>query len=146
MPINTPAQLKEYLESQGYAPKLSADSVFVPVGGSEAPYTAAFTFNKAGHLQITCQLAVLGDFPESQLAQLSLAALDANMQISPFAFAVIGAAVGSDVDIDHCPVVLIDTVPTSDLSQDEIDYALERLLQALTLSSDILKLGLASAK
>ena len=142
MPITTPAQLQEYLVKQGYDPQVSTDSVFVPIGGSEAPYTAAFTFNKAGHLQITCQLALLGDFPESELGKLSLAALDANMQISPYAFAVIGATEGPDVDIEKCPVVLIDTLLTADLSEVEVGYSLDRLLQALTFSRGILKLGL----
>src|SRR4051812_5031517 len=73
MPITTPAQLNEYLEKQGYDPQVSSDSVFVPIGGSDAPYTAAFTFHKAGQLQITCQLALLGEFAESELAKLALA-------------------------------------------------------------------------
>jgi hypothetical protein len=142
MPITTSAQLKEYLEKQGYAPQVANDSVFVPIGGSEAPYTAAFTFSKAGQLQITCQLALLGDIPEAQLAQFSIAALDANMQISPYAFAIIGASAGAEVDIHKCPVVLIDTLPTSDLSDEEVGYALDHLLQSLTFSRDVLKLGL----
>jgi hypothetical protein len=145
MPITTPVQLKEYLEKQGYAPQHSTDSVFVPIGGSTAPYTAAFTFTKNGQLQITCQLALLGDFEESKLGQLSLAALDANMQISPYAFAVIGATEGADVDIHRCPVVLIDTLLTADLNEEEVGFSLDRLLQALTFSSGILKLGLATA-
>ena len=142
MPITTPPQLNDYLVKQGYAPHSTADSVFVPIGGSTAPYTAAFTFGKGGQLQITCQLALLGEFPEAQLGQIALAALDANMQLSPYAFAVIGATEGGDVDIHKCPLVLIDTVPTSDLSEEEVGYALDRLLQALTFSRDILKLGL----
>jgi hypothetical protein len=142
MPITTPAQLCEYLEKQGYEPNTSADSIFVPIGGSDAPYTAAFTFNTSGQLQITCQLALLGEFPESELGKFSLAALDANMQISPYAFAVIGAAEGQDVDIKNCPVVLIDTLATSDLNEVEVGYTLDRLLQALTFSRGILKLGL----
>ncbi|HEV7406260.1 MAG TPA: hypothetical protein VGO11_25150 [Chthoniobacteraceae bacterium] len=142
MPITTPAQLNAYLEKQGYAPHVSADSVFVPIGGSAAPYTAAFTFSKTGQLQITCQLALLGDFPEAELGKLALAALDANMQISPYAFAVIGAAEGAEVDIHKAPVVLIDTLLTADLNEVEVGYSLDRLLQALTNSRGILKLGL----
>src|SRR5689334_19530035 len=116
MPITTPAQLEEFLEKQGYEPTTSGDSVFIPIGGSAAPYTASFTFNKNGQLQVTCQLALLGDFAEEKLGQLSLAALDGNMQISPYAFAVIGATESNDVDIKHCPVVLIDTLLTADLN------------------------------
>jgi hypothetical protein len=141
MPITAPAQLKELLEKQGYAPKVSGDSVFVGLGGTDAPYTAAFTFTKNGQLQITCQLALLGDIAEEKLGHVALAALDANTQISPYAFAVIGASEG-DVDEKRSPIVLIDTLPTSDLNDGEVTYAVDRLLEAITSSRGILNLGL----
>lgn len=144
MSINSPALLEKLLEHHGYVPKVSGDSVFVPIGGGDAPYTAAFTFNHKGQLQITCQLAVLGDFPESKLAEMSLAALDANTQISPYAFAIIGASEG-DVDIHRCPLVLIDTLPVSDLSAEEVTFSLDKLLEALTFSRSLLKMGFAAA-
>lgn len=144
MPITSTAPLQDLLEKEGYAPEISGDSVFIAIGGSSAPYTAAFTFTPKGNLQITCQLATLGDFPEDQLAQVAIAALDANMQISPFAFAIIGASEG-EADVKKSPVVLIDTLLTSDLSEAEVRFALDRLLQALTFSRDILKLGLTPA-
>ena len=95
-----------------------------------------------GRMQVTCQLAQLGDFPESALPQLALAALDANTQISPYAFAVIGAA-EEELDIHRSPLVLIDTLPTHDLSEEEVLFSLDKLLEALTFSSGILKLGFA---
>jgi hypothetical protein len=144
MSINSPALLEKLLEHHGYTPKVSGDSVFVPIGGGASPYTAAFTFNQKEQLQITCQLATLGDFREDKIAELSLAALDANTQISPFAFAVIGASEG-DVDIHKCPLVLIDTLPVSDLSAEEVTFSLDKLLEALTFSSSLLKMGLSPA-
>src|SRR5258708_29881688 len=117
MPLTTPSLLAPVLEKHGYAPKVAGDSVFVPIGGSAVPYTAAFTFDQKGHVQITCQLAVLGDFAEDSLGQVSLAALDGNTQISPYAFAVIGASEG-EVDIHRCPFVLIYTLLTADLNED----------------------------
>jgi len=142
MHINNPALLEQLLENHGYLPKVSGDTVFVPIGATKSPYTAAFTFSKNDQLQITCQLARLGDFSEDKLPQVSLAALDANTQISPYAFAVIGASEG-DVDIHTCPLVLIDTLPTGDLSAEEVLFSLDKLLEALTFSTSILKLGLA---
>lgn len=142
MPINTPALLEELLENHGYAPTVSGSSLFIPIGGSEAPYTASFTFDNKGHIRVTCQLAVLGDFAEDKLGELSLAALDANTQISPYAFAVIGASEG-DVDIHRCPLVLTDTLLCADLSAEEVTYSLDKLLEALTFSRHILKLGLS---
>lgn len=139
MPINTPALLEKFLESRGYTPRISGESVLLPIGGTDAPYTAAFTF-KNGELQITCQLALLGEFPEDRVPHLCLAALDANMQISPFAFAVIGSSEG-EVDLERCPLVLTDTMLTCDLNEDEVAFAVDKLLEALTFSHDILKLG-----
>ncbi len=143
MPIETPSALAQLLESRGYLPKVSGDSVFLPIGGAETPYSAAFTFAK-GRLQITCQLATLGDFAEDQLAHVALAALDANTQISPYAFAIIGASEG-DVDIHRCPLVLIDTLLCADLNEEEVAFSVDKLLEALTASAKILKLGLAHA-
>ncbi len=144
MSINSPALLEKLLEHHGYTPKVSGDSVFVPIGVGAAPYTAAFTFNRTGQIQITCQLATLGDFPEDKLGELSIAALDANTQISPYAFAIIGASEG-DVEIHQCPLVLIDTLPVSDLSAEEVIYSVDKLLEALTYSRNILKIGLTTA-
>jgi hypothetical protein len=143
MSIANPAALSDLLVKHGYTPKVDGQSVFIPMGSTAAPYTASFRFDDKGHLQITCQLAVVGDFPEANLGKLALAALDANTQISPYAFAVIGASQG-EVDIHLSPLVLIDTLLTSDLCEEEVIYSVDRLLQAITSSASILKLGLAA--
>lgn len=143
MSIDNPASLADVLTKHGYTPKVDGQSVFIPLGSTAAPYTASFRFDGKGHLQITCQLAVIGDFPEANLGKLALAALDANTQISPYAYAVIGASQG-DVDIQLSPLVLIDTLLTSDLCEDEVAYSVDRLLEAITASASILKLGLAA--
>jgi hypothetical protein len=144
MSINSPELLEKLLEQHGYTPKVSGNSVFVPIGGLDVPYTASFAFDNKGQIQVTCQLAVLGDFPEHSLAELSVAALDANTQISPYAFAIIGASEG-EVDVHKCPLVLIDTLLCADLSAEEVLYSVDKLLQALTFSREILKIGFAHA-
>ncbi|MEK0445135.1 MAG: hypothetical protein RLZZ399_456 [Verrucomicrobiota bacterium] len=141
MSIHSPALLEKFLETRGYASRISGDSVVFPLGMGEDSYTVAFAFG-GGQLSITCQLALLGDFPEERLPSLSLAALDANMQVSPYAFAVIGAAEG-EADLEGCPLVLTDTLPLSDLSEAELDFALDKLFEAIALSRDVLQLGLA---
>lgn len=140
MSIHSPALLEKFLETRGYASRISGDSVLFPIGIGENTYTVAFTFG-GDQLSITCQMALLGDFPEDRLLSLSLAALDANMEISPYAFAVIGAAEG-EVELEGCPLVLTDTLPLSDLSEAEVDFALDKLFEAIALSRDVLKLGL----
>ncbi len=136
MLINTPAALESFLETRGYAPQVTGNSVCLALGTGTASQTAAFTFG-AEQLRITCQVAVLGDFAENQLAHFSLAALDANMQISPYAFAVIGASHG-EVEIERCPLVVTDTLLISDLHEEEVAFALDKLLEALAFSREFL--------
>ena len=136
MLINTPIRLQAFLEARGHAAHLSASSVCIAVGDADWPLTAAFTFLE-NELRITCQLAVLGDFAEAQLAQFCLAALDANMQISPYAFAIIGAS-ETEAEASQCPVVLTDTLLTADLNDDEMNFSLNRLLEALVHGKDLI--------
>ena len=62
------------------------------------------------------------------------------MQISPYAFSVIGASEG-DTEVEHCPLVLTDTLLTSDLQEAEITFAVDKLLEALAFSQELLTLG-----
>ncbi|MEY2600077.1 MAG: hypothetical protein RLZZ244_1137 [Verrucomicrobiota bacterium] len=137
MNIQTPAQLASYLETQGYAPHVSQKSVLLPLSGAEGSTVAAFTF-EADHIAIHCRLAVLGDFSEASLPALCLAALDANTQIAPYAFAVIGAS-DADAGLEQCPLVLTDTLPKGDLSEQEVSYALDKLLEAVAHSREVLQ-------
>ena len=144
MSINNTHRLQTFLEAHGHATTLSGNSVCVALGTASAPYTAAFTFLE-DTLRITCQIAQLGDLEQGKMAQICLAALDANMQISPYAFAVIGASEG-DVDLAQCPLVLTDTLLTNDLSEEEVTYSVVKLLEALALYEDLLAHSLAPAK
>jgi hypothetical protein len=59
------------------------------------------------------------------------------MQISPYAFAIIGAS-ENDAEASHCPVVLTDTLLTEDLNDDEITFSLNRLLEAVVLGKELI--------
>ena len=144
MSIHTPALLEKFLENHGFAPRVTGYSVVIPVGEAAQTHWVAFTFRKDDQLSITCQLAVLGDFAPDSLARLSLAALDANTQIAPYAFALIGAS-EAEVELELCPLVLTDTIPTSDLSKAEMSYAIEKLFEAIEHSREVLKFGHAVA-
>ncbi len=136
MSINNTHSLQTFLEAHGHDTTLSGNSVCVALGTASAPYTAAFTFVE-DTLRITCQIAQLGDLEQNKLAQICLAALDANMQISPYAFAVIGASEG-DVNLAQCPLVLTDTLLTKDLSEEEVTFSVVKLLEALAWGEDLL--------
>lgn len=141
MLINTPSRLETFLESRGYVPHLSEETLIIHVTVTDAPYTVVFSFD-ADQLRITCQIALLGEFPALRVSELCLAALDANMHLSPYAFAVIGASEG-EVDIERCPLVLTDVLLTSDLNEEEIAFSIDKLLEAIIYSHEILKLGFA---
>lgn len=127
--ISTLAQVHEALQLLGYVSAVSPDSVVVKVGGLKKPFRAVITHNAmTQQFQITCMIAKLGDIPEEKVAPFSLAALDANVRIAPYAYALLTSQEG---DEKQWPIVLIETIPIGDLCSDELSAAMEGLVAAL---------------
>jgi len=142
--IQTLDQVADVLEALGYETQLDAKSVFTKVGGTDAPFTAVITRNEVRHsLDITCQIATLGDVREANTPNFLLAALDANSTVRPFAFAIISDADDPDLDDpDEWPVVLTESIPIGDLSDAEIAAAMDNLWSALAASRPVMEIGL----
>ena len=68
---------------------------------------------------------------------LFLALLDLNTQTLPYAFAVLTEIDGEDGDKSSWPVVLIDSMPVGDISEDELLQSLSSLLAALQTASNL---------
>ena len=84
------AEVARDLESFGYEVDLQDEAVHTKVGGEQNPFTVLLTIDKARNaLVITCQLAKLGDIGEDSVPAFTIAALDANSRINPFAFATL---------------------------------------------------------
>lgn len=139
--IRTLSEVLEALHFLGYEASLGANSVVVKVGGLNQPFTAIITHcESSGHFQVTCPIAKLGDIPEAKIAAFTIAALDANSRIAPYAYALISSnddpALEDEAD---WPIVLIDTLPMGDLSSAELGASLRSLVAALVDSRNVLK-------
>ena len=119
------------------AQQVSESSASVIIPHADSHYIAVAQF-AGGNLTIACQLAKLGDFQEECLAPLSLALLDANDEIAPFAFAINGKGAQHPEGLDEAPIVLIDRLPVEDLSVGELLHSLSRLMAAVSTWNTIL--------
>lgn len=132
------------LEAGGYEVQQLEGSVSTAVGGADAPFVAVLTINEErNELVINCQVATLGDIPDKNVAEFAIACLDANSRIRPFAFATLTATDNPALDNpDKWPIVLTDSVPLGDLSDTELQAAMDNLWAALVSGADVLRIGI----
>lgn len=143
--IKSVEELAEVLEANGYEAMVNGNAVFTKVGGSSTPYTAVIEYN-SDNISISCELARLGEFEEEQLPQVFAAALSANTVIDPFAFAIIDETDDDSItSAEEYSLILTDSMPISDLSPEELIYAMEKLWAALTESARVLRSAMVTA-
>lgn len=140
MDIRTLDQVAAFLEERGYKVERHEDTVVTDVGG----FRTVVTLNDT-QLTISAQLGTLGQVLEDRVVAFFTAALDANTRIAPFAFATITAADNASLeDPITFPIVLIDTLPVGDISEEELQFAFDSLLQALLGTREVLEVGFGS--
>ncbi len=82
----------------------------------------------------------MGDIKEEELPKVLFSLLDYNTIIRPYAFAVISAAENPDLDDEEkWPLVLTDSLPLGDLSDQELIASVESLWSALSVVPVLLK-------
>ena len=142
--IDSLVKVAEALEANGYEPVAQNGSVSIGVGGSETPFVAVITLDGAtDELVVTCHVANLGDVADDMLMEFCIACLDVNTQIRPYAFAMITASDNPELDDpDNWPIVLTDSLPIGDLSEDELTTSMGSLWSALVAGAEVLRLGL----
>ncbi len=142
--VNTLENAVDALVENGFDAKRQDGFVSVNIGGPDRPFTAVLRFSgDTRQLLINCQLGVIGDFAEDQLAALALAALDMNTFIQPYAFAIISDTDDTELDDEtQWPLVLTDSMPVGDLSTEELVANMDTLIQALISSRSVLEIGL----
>jgi hypothetical protein len=119
------------LEAAGYTTTHNEDAVFVELRHAELVRPAVLELEDDA-LHLTCQLAKLSDFDQDQLSLVAVNALAANVEMLPYAFAIIKPADGADAEaVADSPLVLINSVPVEDLSEDELLWDIQRLQSAL---------------
>jgi len=136
--LDTKEQVAQTLEAWGYETLISEKSVITKVGGNENPYTAVLYLDN-GKLNISCEVAKLGDFSDEKLPILAFNALSGNTIVDPFAFAIIDGSDDSTLEnAEDYLLILTDTIPLGHLSEDELEFSMNSLWDALAESSNIL--------
>ena len=75
--------------------------------------------------------------------EFCVACLDINTQIRPYAFATITASDNPDLDDpDSWPIVLTDSLPIGDLSDEELTTSIDSLWSALVAGAEVLRIGI----
>jgi len=98
---------------------------------------AVLTIDSKNQLNITCQIAKASDITDAE--KFATIALDANSRILPYSIAMITANDNPDEYSEKeadCPVVLIDSIPLGNLSETELNKAMNSLLEALMSCKD----------
>jgi hypothetical protein len=119
------------LEEAGYSTTRDESAIFVEIAHDGQIYPAVLQLQDDA-LHVTCQLGKLSDFEPDQLSLVTINALAANVEMLPYAFAIIKPDSGADVSaVEDSPLVLINSVPVADLSEDELLWDLQKLQSAL---------------
>ena len=82
----------------------------------------------------------MGDIKEEEIPNVLFTLLDYNTMVRPYAFAVISATEDPELDDEaKWPIVLTDSLPLGDLSDQELIASVESLWSALSVVPVLLK-------
>jgi len=139
--ISSLEQIEDVLESAGYETMRDDHGVVMKIGGKSIPFTSVFTIDKSqNQVIINCQIARMGDIKEEEMSKVLFSLLDYNTMVRPYAFAVISATEDPDLDNEEkWPIVLTDSLPLGDLSDQELIASVESLWSALSVVPVLLK-------
>ena len=131
MKLTSLSTIASTLSNAGYITSESENAVFVDLLHDGKEYPAVLQLQEDS-LHVTCQLGKLSDFDQDALSLVSVNALAANVEMLPYAFAIIKPAQDAAVEaVAESPLVLINSVPVDDLSDDELLWAVRKLQSAL---------------
>lgn len=131
MKLRSLTSISSTLEEAGYTTTQDENAVFVELSHGDKVRAAVLQLQD-GALHVTLQLAKLSDFDQDQLALVAINALAANVEMLPYAFAIIKPADNADdAAVSGSPLVLINSVPIEDLSEDELLWDIQKLQSAL---------------
>jgi hypothetical protein len=138
--IKTLADVERVLAEHGYKATLNEGSVILPIGAESSPFPCIILMDET-NLTISCEIDTWGSLqdrvnPEMK-EDLFLAMLDLNTQILPYAFGVLTDIDGEDDDVSAFPVVLIDSMPIGDISEEELLASMSSLLAALQTAGSL---------
>ncbi|MCD6436578.1 MAG: hypothetical protein J7L15_09410 [Clostridiales bacterium] len=125
------------LSGLGYSVTRQDQCVSVAVGNVSSPFPAIITIED-NSLSVTCEVAKKCNINKEVEIDFLWGMADINTDICPYALAVIS----EDVHEDRWPIVLIDSMPIGDLSEEELESSMDSLLFALLSIKDLFQAGL----
>jgi len=139
--IKSSSEVIEVLTSMGYEPEAIDIGVRFKIGSSEAAFPVVVYINGGDEMIINCEVATWGEISKNidvaAKDDFFLGMLDINSQILPYSIAVISDIDGEEDNKDSWPVVLIDSMPLGDLSENEFRASIESLIKALYTAKDL---------
>jgi hypothetical protein len=146
--IKTLVDVERILAEQGYAPQLNENSVSVPVGGDSAPFPCVILMDDT-NLTISCEISTWGQMTsrisDEMKEDFFLSLLDMNSQTLPYAFSVLTDIDGEGEDKSEWPVVLIDSMPVGDISEEELLASMRSLGAALLTAKNLFDVSLVES-
>ncbi|RYD69852.1 MAG: hypothetical protein EOP84_27685 [Verrucomicrobiaceae bacterium] len=131
MKLTTLNTIASTLNNAGYLAKESDNAVFVDLLHDGKAYPTVLSLQEEA-LHVTCQLGQISDFDQDQLSLVAINSLAANVEMLPYAFAIVKPSGKADAEaVGESPLVLINSVPVEDLSEEELLWALRKLQSAL---------------
>lgn len=143
MKLTSLSTIASTLSHAGYIASESENAVFVDLLHAGKEYPAVLQLQDDS-LHVTCQLGKLSDFDQDALSLVAVNALAANVEMLPYAFAIIkpGQAANAEA-VAESPIVLINSVPIDDLSEEELLWAVRKLQSALVAGCAAISIAVA---
>jgi len=141
MDIRTTEQVTETLLSLGFDAEQIEGGVACKIGSAKDPFLCLMNID-GQILNIVCQVGKLGDFDEDDVPLITYNALNANSRIRPFAFEIIDSRDDPTLtDPKDFELVLADSMPIGDLSEEELEQAMQSLRTALRGLGEVIRIG-----
>ena len=138
--INSSGKVMKVLTSMGYRSEAIECGVRFGIGDTGNAFPVVI-FIGDKEMIITCEIARLGEVYSQVSADMKeeflLGLLDINTQILPYSVALNSDIDGEEEDRDLWPVVLIDSMPMGDISEDELRSSIQSLMKALHTTKDL---------
>jgi hypothetical protein len=129
--LQSPASIGTALSEAGYSASHDDSAAFVELQHEGKNYPAVIQL-QGKELLISCQICKIGDFGADQLALVATNALAANVEMLPYAFAILKPEdSGNEEAVADSPLVIINSVPVGDFSTEELLWAVRKLQVAL---------------
>lgn len=146
--IKNLVDIARVLEEQGYTPQSNENSVSVSVGSDAAPFPCIILMDDT-NLTISCEISTWGQMiskiTEDMKEDFFLSLLDMNSQTLPYAFSVLTDIDGEGDDRASWPVVLIDSIPVGDISEEELLASMRSLSAALLTAKNLFNVSLVES-